>query len=59
MISLSLSLLPVTNEHLTIKLLCFSCEASKHLVGAIPFFSFHRIQKHIQLQPYVFPIPTF
>jgi hypothetical protein len=40
MISLSLSLLPLTNEHLTIKILHFSCEANKHRVGAIPAF-FH------------------
>jgi hypothetical protein len=38
MISLYLNLLPLTNEHLTIEILCFYCEASKHLVGAIPAF---------------------
>jgi hypothetical protein len=36
---LSLSLLPLANEHLTIKFLCFSYKASKHLLGKTPAFS--------------------
>jgi hypothetical protein len=53
-----------TNEHLTIEndwyAIANLMQASKHLVGAIPaFFLFRTIQKHIQLQSYVFPYSSY